>query len=128
MRGPQACRHVLRGPGDRILADHHPRPQAHLGGCGRAVLAAVILTVAMTVFSSGASAGALTRSSTCTQWSSANHAQQSAYSRRYIGEHAESGFLSVSNVTSAIDRDCLTAAYLGESDDVSVAGAIKHAH
>ncbi len=93
-----------------------------------ALALAVIVTVAMAVFSSNASAGALMGSSTCTQWSSANHALQSAYSRRYIGAHAENGFLSVSTVTSAIDRDCVTAAYLGESDDVSVAGAIKHAY
>jgi hypothetical protein len=96
-----------------------------------AVLAALVvivgLAVAAAVASSHAKPTALTDASTCSQWSSAGRATQTAYSRRYIGEHADAGFLTVAGVTSAIHADCVTAAYLGESDDVSIVAAIKHA-
>jgi hypothetical protein len=100
-------------------------------GISAAVIAllvvAVGLTVAITVASSDARPAPLTDASTCSQWSSAGAALQAAYSRRYISEHADGGFLSVAAVTSAIHADCVTAAYLGESDDVSVVAALKHA-
>ncbi len=85
------------------------------------------LAVAMTLASSQAKAGALTDASTCTQWSSAAGAQQMAYSRHYIDQHGGAGFLSAAALTSTIRSDCVRAAYLGESDDVSVVGALKHA-
>lgn len=100
-------------------------------GVSVAVLAVVVfvvaLAVAMAVASSDAKPALLTDASTCSQWSSAGRAQQTAYSRRYIGERADGGFLTVTAVTSAIHADCVTAAYLGESDDVSIVAALKHA-
>ena len=91
------------------------------------VIVAVGFTVLTTVFSSPSSAGPLSDASTCSQWSSATTAQQTAYSHLYINEHRDAGFLSVPAVTSAIHSDCVTAAYLGESDDVSVVAALNHA-
>lgn len=91
------------------------------------VLIAVAFTVAAAVLGSSARASALTDASTCSDWSSAGPALQTAYSRRYIAEHGGAGFLSVAALTSAIRTDCATAAYLGESDDLSVVAALKHA-
>jgi hypothetical protein len=91
------------------------------------VTVAIAFTVVTAVSSSPSSAGALSDASTCSQWASASSAQQTAYSRLYINEHSDAGFLSVPAVVSAIHADCVSAAYLGESDDVSVVAALKHA-
>lgn len=89
------------------------------------LLAAVLLTVVTAVASSGTNATALADSSTCSQWTAAPQALQRAYSRVYIQENSESGILTPPTVTSAIDAACTKAAYLGESDDISVVAAVK---
>ena len=76
----------------------------------------------------GSSGEALSDSSTCSEWSSASQAQQNAYSHLYVNEYG--ALLSIRpdavRIESAIDRDCTHAAYLGESDDLSVYAAIRH--
>jgi hypothetical protein len=91
------------------------------------LLAAIAVTVATAVSSSSASASALTDATTCSAWTSASHAQQSAYSQLYLAEHLGSagGARYVRAITSALDADCTQAAYLGESDDISLVAAIK---
>ncbi len=93
-----------------------------------AVLVLVVgLAVTLTVVGSHQRPAALTDASTCTQWSAAVPAQQSAYAQLYITEHGGAGFLSATALRSTIHQDCVRAAYLGESDDLSLVGAIDHA-
>ncbi len=87
------------------------------------VLLAAGLTVATTL--SGSSTSALTDATTCSAWTAATHAQQAGYAHLYVDEHAGAP-PATSAVTAAIDAACTQAAYLGESDDMSVVAAIKH--
>jgi hypothetical protein len=92
---------------------------------GIAFLLVVIAVFAATALSSG---GALSDSSSCSQWGAASPSQQAAYSRLYDREYvaAPSQAGDVGSIESAITQDCTKAAYLGESDDVSVIAAVKH--
>jgi hypothetical protein len=76
-----------------------------------------------------ARAGALKDSSTCSAWTAASQAQQTAYAHLYITEHGSnvSGALGAASVVSAVNSACNHAAYLGEADDISVVGALNHA-
>ncbi|HTP18087.1 MAG TPA: hypothetical protein VMJ65_00695 [Solirubrobacteraceae bacterium] len=76
-----------------------------------------------------AKGGALSDSSTCSAWSSATRAQQSAYAHLYVTEHGShvSGALTPASVESATDSACSHAAYLGEADDVSIVAALNRA-
>ncbi len=67
-------------------------------------------------------------STSCSQWSSASQAQQTAYSHLYFSEHVAdpSGASDAGSITTAITDACIQAAYLGEADDMSVLAAIEH--
>ena len=92
---------------------------------GFALLLIVIAVFAASAVSSG---GSLGDSSSCSQWGAATPAQQAAYARLYEHEHDAglSGAVSATNIESAISQACTHAAYLGESDDVSVIAALNH--
>jgi hypothetical protein len=94
---------------------------------GIALLFVLVALMAATVLL-GSSAGALSDSSTCSEWSSASQAQQNAYSHLYVNEYGAllSIDLDAVGIESAINRDCTRAAYLGESDDLSIYAAITH--
>jgi hypothetical protein len=87
------------------------------------VLLAAGLTVATTL--TGSSASALTDATTCSAWTAATQAQRASYAHLYFDEHAAAP-PATSTVTAAIDVACTQAAYLGESDDMSVVAAVKH--
>jgi hypothetical protein len=94
--------------------------------------AAAVLLIVLTVLASAVLPGgerALGDSASCSDWASASQSQQNAYSQLYLNEHGAlpSGAGDVSGVRSAINNDCIKAAYLGESDDVTVIAAIEHA-
>jgi len=112
---------MAQRPDDRSSAQsgHGRRDRGRPGADRRDVAAAL----------PSAKAGALSDSSTCSAWSSATSAQQTAYAHLYITEHASSvgGGLGTANVASTINGDCNHAAYLGEADDVSIVAALNHA-
>jgi hypothetical protein len=93
-----------------------------------AVLLIVLSTLASVLLPGGG--GALSDSASCSAWASASQSQQNAYSQIYLNEHGRlpSGAGDVTGVRSAIDNDCIKAAYLGESDDVTIIAAIEHAY
>ncbi|MGH2849722.1 MAG: hypothetical protein ACRDLP_03805 [Solirubrobacteraceae bacterium] len=88
-----------------------------------AVMAATFLAAAL-----GAKAGAVTDSTTCTQWGSANVDRQAAYSRLYLREHRPVsprwGPAPV-GVINAINAGCDQAFGEDVSDSVSVVQAIS---
>lgn len=90
------------------------------------LLVLVAVTVAPAFLSS--SGGALSDSTSCSEWSSASQAQQNTYSDLFGSEHGVllSAGRDANSIRSAINNACIQAAYLGEADDVSVVGAIKH--
>ncbi len=99
-------------------------------GASAVAIVVVVLLVAFTVAAAitGSSNAALSDSTSCSQWVSSRQAQQNAYAQPYLKEHGapSSGVRSADGVRSTITSTCTQAAYLGESDDVSVVAAIKH--
>jgi ABC-type glycerol-3-phosphate transport system substrate-binding protein len=75
----------------------------------------------------GAKAGAVSDSTTCTTWGSANSDQQNAYARLYIEEHGAVRGVGTSpaNVINAINIECLQAYNDDVSDSTTVVGAIS---
>lgn len=99
-----------------------------LASAGAIAILVVMVGVTAAAAVSSDSPATLTDASTCTQWSSAPQAQRAAYSQLYLNEHgpAGSGVSDAETVQAAIGAACVRAAYLGESDDLSVTQAIKH--
>lgn len=99
-------------------------------GASAVAIAVVVLLVAFSVAAavSSSSTAALSDSTSCSQWVASRPDQQSGYARIYFKEHgaAPSGVRNADGVRSTITSTCTQAAYLGESDDVSVAAAINH--
>ena len=90
--------------------------------------ALLVLVVATTVLSAlGSKAGAVSDSTTCTQWGSANQAQQAAYAKLYVKEHGSlrGGGTSASRIIDAINTGCARAYGDDASDTVTVAQAIS---
>jgi hypothetical protein len=88
--------------------------------------AAIALMLAMILVAVlGPKGGAVTDSTTCTQWGSANQALQAAYGRLYLKEHGPlpGGGNSPSKVIAAINNGC-TQAY---GDDVSDTATVRQA-
>jgi hypothetical protein len=95
-----------------------------------AVIVVLLVLVAFTAAAavSSSSTAALSDSTSCSQWASASEARQSSYSQLYLSEHGglASGANDPTSIRSAISGACSQAAYLGESDDVSVLAAVRH--
>jgi hypothetical protein len=87
-----------------------------------AVMLAAILAAAL-----GPKAGAVSDSTTCTQWGSANQVQQAAYAKLYVKEHGPlgGGGTSPSKVIAAINDGCTRAYGDDVSDTVTVRQAIS---
>lgn len=66
-------------------------------------------------------------STTCTQWGSANQAQQAAYARLYVREHGtlRGGATSPGSVIAAINAGCAQAYGDDVSDTTTVVQAIS---
>jgi hypothetical protein len=110
------------GPSLKAIILRHKRATA-----GVFALVLVLIGVMAAAALPSAKAGALADSSSCSAWTAAGAAQQSAYAHLYISEHVSSA-LAPGNVKSAIDSDCNHAAYLGEADDISILAALNHAY
>lgn len=111
-------------PNVRTIVRRHKAATA-----GAIAVVLVLIGVMVAAALPSAKAGALSDSSTCSAWSSATSAQQTAYARLYITQHGSSvsGGLGTRDVESTITGDCNHAAYLGEADDVSIVAALNHA-
>jgi len=119
----ESCPTVRERSTLRTVISRHKGPFA-------GAIAFLFVLVAVTVAPAflGSSGGALSDSTSCSEWSSASQAQQSTYSHLYLNEYGAlpSGARDVNSIKSAINNACIQAAYLGEADDVSVVAAIKH--
>jgi hypothetical protein len=75
----------------------------------------------------GPKAGAVSDSTTCTQWGSANQVQQAAYAKLYVKEHGplRGGATSPSKVIAAINDGCARAYGDDVSDTATVTQAIS---
>jgi hypothetical protein len=94
---------------------------------GVAALCAVMLATFLAA-ALGAKAGAVTDSSTCTQWGSANVDRQDAYARLYVREHgpvSRGWGPAPVGVINAINAGCDQAFGEDVSDSVSVVQAIS---
>jgi hypothetical protein len=92
------------------------------------IAAVLAFMVAMFVVAAvGGKAGAVSDSTTCTQWGSANQDQQAAYGRLYIREHGpiSGARRSPASVITAINNECALAYGDDVSDTTTVLQAIK---
>lgn len=100
----------------------------------RLISAAALLVVAVlagTVVAAGATKSRgtpLSDSATCTDWRSATVTQQLAYAQSYVNTHPPltSSAWDAASVRGLLNTDCRHAAYLGETDEVDLVGALKH--
>jgi hypothetical protein len=107
---------TLRG----LIADHK---QAALG----TVVILALLVAMVVVPALGAKGGAVSDSTSCTQWGSANIDQQNAYARLYIREHGDVSprwGQPPASVINAINAGCTQAFGENVSDSATVTQAI----
>jgi hypothetical protein len=92
--------------------------------CAAGVIAIVLAMVLFAVF--GAKAGAVTDSTTCTQWGSANVNRQNAYAQLYVNEHGplKGGVTDAQSVINAINDGCEEAYGDDVSDNTTIIQAI----
>ena len=104
----------------RLIARHKGAALVAAAGC---VLMLGIIVVAVL----GAKAGAVSDSTTCTQWGSTNVVRQDAYARLYVKEHGpvHGAGTSPASVVSAINIACLEAYNEDVSDSTTVAQALS---
>jgi hypothetical protein len=92
-------------------------------------LAALILLLVATILLSvmGSKAGAVSDSTSCTQWGTANQARQAAYAKLYVKEHGplRGGGRSSAQIIAAINSGCARAYGDDVSDSVTVTQAIS---
>lgn len=105
----------------RVLLARHKLVALGLAAIIALMLAMILVAVL------GPKAGAVTDSTTCTQWGSSNQAQQAAYGKLYIKEHGplRGGGSSPSKVIAAINNGCSQAYGDDVSDTVTVRQAIS---
>lgn len=105
----------------RGLLRRHKLVALGLAGIIALMLAMILVAVL------GPKGGAVTDSTTCTQWGSANQAQQAAYGKLYVKEHGplRGGGSSSSEVIAAINNGCAQAYGDDVSDTVTVRQAIS---
>jgi hypothetical protein len=103
----------------RLIAAHKPVALAAAAVC--AVTVAMFLVAVL-----GPKAGAVTDTTTCSQWGSANWSQETAYARRYVEEHgAIDGQTSPMAIITAINNGCMEAFGEDVDDTTSVVQAIS---
>lgn len=105
-----------------LIAGHRWAALAAAAGC--ALMLAIIL---LAIF--GARAGAVSDSTTCTQWGSANVVRQDAYAKLYVEEHGPLHGVGTApaTVVSAINISCLEAYNEDVSDSTTVVQALSGA-
>jgi len=74
-----------------------------------------------------AASNAVSDSTSCSGWSSANQVQQHAYARLYVQEHGSlsNGARDAASVEAAINKGCLQAFGSDVADNVTVLQAIN---
>jgi hypothetical protein len=102
------------------LARRHKRGAALIVGI---LVLFIALTAASIAFNNGSTP--LSDGTPCTQWPAASRAQQLAYARLYIRESGTTH--TAAQIRSIVTGDCVQAAYLGESDDVTLIAALHQA-
>lgn len=92
------------------------------------VLLLVVIAAMAAPALSGSSAGPLSDSASCSEWTTTSQAQRSAYAHLYVNEHVSllGTVPSPRGIESAITTGCTRAGYLGQGDEMTVLGAIKH--
>lgn len=98
-------------------------------GLSIAALAVVLVMMAVFVLDAlGPGAGPVSDTTTCSAWSSANQAQQSAYAALYVKEHGTlaSGASDAASVEAAINDGCMQAFGSDVADTVNMVQAINH--
>lgn len=116
-----------RSPSDaswtaRTLISRHKRAST-------GVLALLVVMVALLVAGVvGARAGAVSDSTTCSEWGSANQNQQQAYASLYVREHGalRGGASNAASVEAAINKGCMQAFASDVDDSVNVYQAINN--
>jgi hypothetical protein len=96
-------------------------------GLAMGALALLVVMLALFVVEFvGPRAGPVRDSTSCSQWSSANQAQQSAYAGLYVKEHGSlpSGASDAASVEAAINNGCMQAFGSDVADTVTVVRAI----
>ena len=103
-----------------LISEHKAAAVVTAGAC------ALMLAIAVVAIF-GAKAGAVSDSTTCTTWGSANQDQQTAYARLYVKEHgAIRGVRTApASVVNAINIQCLEAYNEDVSDSTTVVQAIS---
>ena len=91
------------------------------------LLVLIAVTIVATV--SNPSRQALSDSATCSEWAAATPAQKIAYARVYINEYGAfpNTTRNADVIETNINKACIRASYLGEAEDVSVLGSLRHA-
>jgi hypothetical protein len=93
------------------------------------LLALLLASAALIVIPAfGSKAGAVTDSTTCTQWGSANVNRQSAYAELYVAEHGPvpRWGSSPTMVINAINAGCFQAYGDDVGDTTTLVQAVKH--
>jgi hypothetical protein len=103
-----------------LVAEHKGAALVAAAGC------ALMLAIALVAIF-GAKAGAVTDSTTCTTWGSANQDQQNAYARLYVKEHGAIRGVGTAPavVISEINIKCLQAYNEDVSDSTTVVQAVS---
>lgn len=92
------------------------------------VAAGIVALLATFVLAAvGSKAGAVSDSTSCTQWGAANQRQQAVYARLYVREHGalSDGQRSPASVITAINNGCTQAYGDDVSDTTTVVQAIR---
>jgi hypothetical protein len=105
----------------RSLIARHKR--ASIGALALFVVMLALLVAAI----AGSTAGAVTDSTSCAGWGSANQDQQQAYAGLYVREHGSlaSGARDAASVEASINRGCMQAFGSDVADTVNVYQAIN---
>lgn len=94
-----------------------------------AMLLAAMIAITVGTALAGPSRAALSDSTSCSQWGAASASQQLGYAELYLHEHPAA--LTVppmaAGIRATVSQDCAHAAYLGESDEITVLAALEHA-
>jgi hypothetical protein len=85
----------------------------------------LILIALFVVALVGPRGGAVSDSTSCTQWGSSNQSEQHAYGELYLREHGRRVASTVSGVEAAINAGCMAAFASDEEDTVTVLDAIE---
>jgi hypothetical protein len=118
--GPEANKFEAPWTIRSLIAGH--KPAALAAAAVLAVLVAMVVVPAL-----GAKGGAVSDSTTCTQWGSANVDQQTTYARLYVREHGDVSprwGQPPASVINAINAGCTQAFGENVSDSATVVQAI----